>query len=72
MFAFIRVYFFSLIVLAAPVFAVTVQDEHGAFTLNKTPQRIVVLELSFADAQSARGQVASLNILQQQCVRLCV
>ncbi|MDT7462235.1 Fe(3+) dicitrate ABC transporter substrate-binding protein FecB [Citrobacter koseri] len=53
MFAFIRVYFFSLIVLAAPVFAVTVQDEHGAFTLNKTPQRIVVLELSFADALAA-------------------
>ncbi|MBD3720514.1 hypothetical protein IE988_28680 [Klebsiella pneumoniae] len=26
-------------------FAATVQDEHGTFTLDKTPQRIVVLEL---------------------------
>ncbi len=34
-------------------FAATVQDEHGTFTLDKTPQRIVVLELSFADALAA-------------------
>lgn len=34
-------------------FAATVQDEHGTFTLEKTPQRIVVLELSFADALAA-------------------
>ncbi|KXL21081.1 hypothetical protein AXH12_04605 [Escherichia coli] len=36
--------------LAGPVFAVTVQGEHGTFTLDKTPQRIVVLEFSFVDA----------------------
>ncbi|UJY28200.1 ABC transporter substrate-binding protein [Escherichia coli] len=34
-------------------FAAMVQDEHGTFTLEKTPQRIVVLELSFADALAA-------------------
>ncbi|MBK0096131.1 ABC transporter substrate-binding protein [Erwinia sp. S63] len=33
--------------------AVTVQDQHGTFTINKVPQRIVVLELSFADALAA-------------------
>ncbi|URG51887.1 Fe(3+) dicitrate ABC transporter substrate-binding protein FecB [Pectobacterium quasiaquaticum] len=33
--------------------AVTVQDEQGSFTLDTPPQRIVVLELSFADALAA-------------------
>ncbi|MCW7764418.1 Fe(3+) dicitrate ABC transporter substrate-binding protein FecB [Photorhabdus luminescens] len=33
--------------------AVTVQDEQGSFTLNTIPQRVVVLELSFADALAA-------------------
>lgn len=32
---------------------VTVQDEQGSFTLDKPPKRIVVLELSFADALAA-------------------
>lgn len=34
-------------------FITTVQDEHDTFTLEKTPQRIVVLELSFADVLAA-------------------
>lgn len=33
--------------------AVSVQDQHGTFTLDHVPQRIVVLELSFADALAA-------------------
>ncbi|MBS9422916.1 Fe(3+) dicitrate ABC transporter substrate-binding protein FecB [Photorhabdus caribbeanensis] len=33
--------------------AVTVQDEQGSFTLDTVPQRVVVLELSFADALAA-------------------
>ncbi|WP_058973845.1 Fe(3+) dicitrate ABC transporter substrate-binding protein [Type-D symbiont of Plautia stali] len=43
----------SLIVLASTAHAVTVQDQQGTFTLNTLPQRIVVLELSFADALAA-------------------
>ena len=53
MFSLVRLCIFSLLFLAGPVFAVTVQDEHGRFTLAKTPQRIVVLELSFVDALAA-------------------
>ncbi|AYA42570.1 ABC transporter substrate-binding protein [Xenorhabdus nematophila] len=53
MLPFIRIFFASLFVFASQSFATTVQDEHGTFTLNKTPQRIVVLELSFADALAA-------------------
>ncbi|MBZ6569046.1 ABC transporter substrate-binding protein [Klebsiella sp. JL973] len=53
MFSLVRLCIFSLLFLAGPVFAVTVQDEHGHFTLDKTPQRIVVLELSFVDALAA-------------------
>lgn len=53
MFSLVRLCIFSLLFLAGPVFAVTVQDEHGRFTLDKTPQRIVVLELSFVDALAA-------------------
>jgi len=53
MLAFIRLFFAGLLVLTSQAFAATVQDEHGAFTLDKTPQRIVVLELSFADALAA-------------------
>lgn len=33
--------------------AVSVQDQHGTFTLEYVPKRIVVLELSFADALAA-------------------
>lgn len=33
--------------------AITVQDEQGSFTLDTVPQRVVVLELSFADALAA-------------------
>ncbi|MBP2167274.1 iron complex transport system substrate-binding protein [Erwinia toletana] len=33
--------------------AVTVQDQQGSFTINSTPQRVVVLELSFVDALAA-------------------
>ncbi|WP_308563753.1 Fe(3+) dicitrate ABC transporter substrate-binding protein FecB [uncultured Klebsiella sp.] len=53
MFTLARRFLFSLLLLAGPVFAVTVQDEHGTFTLDKTPQRIVVLEFSFVDALAA-------------------
>ncbi|MDO6407480.1 Fe(3+) dicitrate ABC transporter substrate-binding protein [Pantoea phytobeneficialis] len=42
-----------LLALMGQASAVTVQDQHGTFTLNQTPQRIVVLELSFADALAA-------------------
>ncbi|MBJ9837725.1 Fe(3+) dicitrate ABC transporter substrate-binding protein FecB [Citrobacter freundii] len=44
---------FAALLLTGHAFAATVQDEHGTFTLDKTPQRIVVLELSFADALAA-------------------
>ncbi|STR39940.1 iron(III) dicitrate transport system periplasmic iron-binding protein FecB [Klebsiella michiganensis] len=47
MFSLVRLCIFSLLFLAGPLFAATVQDERGRFTLDKTPQRIVVLELSF-------------------------
>ncbi|MGL0876201.1 Fe(3+)-dicitrate ABC transporter substrate-binding protein FecB, partial [Klebsiella pneumoniae] len=50
MLAFIRFIFAGLLLVIGHAFAATVQDEHGTFTLDKTPQRIVVLELSFADA----------------------
>lgn len=53
MLAFKHIFFAGLLLIASPVFAVTVQDEHGTFSLEKTPQRIVVLELSFADALAA-------------------
>ncbi|EFD5057150.1 TPA: Fe(3+)-dicitrate ABC transporter substrate-binding protein FecB, partial [Escherichia coli] len=49
MLAFIRFLFAGLLLVISHAFAATVQDEHGTFTLEKTPQRIVVLELSFAD-----------------------
>ena len=44
---------FAALLLTGHAFAATVHDEHGTFTLDKTPQRIVVLELSFADALAA-------------------
>lgn len=53
MFTFYRSLFVSLLLVASHAFAATVQDENGTFTLDKTPQRIVVLELSFADALAA-------------------
>lgn len=53
MLAFIRFIFAGLLLVIGHAFAATVQDEHGTFTLDKTPQRIVVLELSFADALAA-------------------
>lgn len=53
MFTYIRTLFAGLLLVASHTFATTVQDEHGTFTLDKTPQRIVVLELSFADALAA-------------------
>jgi len=43
----------ALLMISSHAFAISVQDEHGTFTLDKTPQRIVVLELSFADALAA-------------------
>ncbi len=56
MLAFIRFLFAGLLLVISHAFAATVQDEHGTFTLEKTPQRIVVLELSFADALNRRGR----------------
>lgn len=53
MLAILRLVFAALLALGGPVFAVTVEDLQGQFTLAKTPQRIVVLELSFADALAA-------------------
>ena len=53
MFTPLRTLFAALLLIAGHAFAVTVQDERGTFTLDKTPQRIVVLELSFADALAA-------------------
>lgn len=55
MLAFIRFLFAGLLLVISHAFAATVQDEHGTFTLEKTPQRIVV-ELSFADALKRRGR----------------
>lgn len=42
-----------LLAILAPAQAVTVDDQQGRFTLNGTPQRVVVLELSFVDALAA-------------------
>ena len=53
MLAILRLVFATLLALGGPAFAVTVEDLQGQFTLAKTPQRIVVLELSFADALAA-------------------
>ena len=53
MFTPLRTLFAALLLLSGHLFAATVHDEHGTFTLDKTPQRIVVLELSFADALAA-------------------
>lgn len=53
MFTFYRSLVAGLLLVTSQAFAVTVQDEHGAFTLDTPPQRIVVLELSFADALAA-------------------
>jgi iron complex transport system substrate-binding protein len=53
MLAILRLVFATLLALGGPAFAVTVEDLQGQFTLDKTPQRIVVLELSFADALAA-------------------
>jgi iron complex transport system substrate-binding protein len=53
MFTFLRALFAGLLLVLSQAFAATVQDEHGTFTLDKVPQRIVVLELSFADALAA-------------------
>lgn len=49
----LRTLFAGLMLLASQAIAATVQDEQGTFTLDNTPQRIVVLELSFADALAA-------------------
>lgn len=49
----LRTLFTGLMLITSHAFAATVQDEQGTFTLNNTPQRIVVLELSFADALAA-------------------
>ena len=47
------------LVLAAFSFAahaaVTVKDEHGELTLDKTPARVVALEFSFVDALANIG-----------------
>ena len=53
MFTFLRALFAGLLLVSSQAFAATVQDEHGTFTLDNVPQRIVVLELSFADALAA-------------------
>ncbi|WP_148250429.1 Fe(3+) dicitrate ABC transporter substrate-binding protein [Raoultella terrigena] len=53
MLAILRLVFAALLALGGPAFAMTVEDLQGQFTLAKTPQRIVVLELSFADALAA-------------------
>lgn len=44
---------FAALLLTSHTFAATIHDEHGTFTLDKTPQRIVILELSFTDALAA-------------------
>lgn len=43
----------ALLVAASSASAVTVQDSSGTFTLDRAPQRVVVLELSFVDALAA-------------------
>lgn len=47
--------FCTLLSIVPAAHAVTVQDSNGPFTLDKTPQRVVVLELSFVDALAAVG-----------------
>ncbi|WP_448512294.1 Fe(3+) dicitrate ABC transporter substrate-binding protein FecB [Photorhabdus laumondii] len=53
--ALLRITFIALLFFTSlpHAIAVTVQDEQGSFTLNTVPQRVVVLELSFADALAA-------------------
>lgn len=56
MLAFIRFLFAGLLLVISHAFAATVQDEHGTFTLEKTPQRIVVLELYVRRCAGRRGR----------------
>lgn len=49
----IRTLLLALLFSASQVQAVTVKDEKGDFTLAQSPSRVVVLELSFADALAA-------------------
>lgn len=49
----IRTLLLALLFSASQVQAVTVKDEKGDFTLQYVPARVVVLELSFADALAA-------------------
>jgi ferric citrate transport system substrate-binding protein len=42
-----------LFLVSTFTFAVTVTDQHGEFSIDKVPKRIVVLEFSFADALAA-------------------
>ena len=67
MLAILRLVFAALLAFGGPACAVTVEDLQGQFTLDKTPQRIVVLELSFADALAAVDAVegAVLPLLPQ-------
>ncbi|MVT02173.1 Fe(3+)-dicitrate ABC transporter substrate-binding protein FecB [Enterobacter sp. 10-1] len=53
MLAILRFLFAAQLALSGAAFAVTVEDQQGRFTLDTPPQRIVVLELSFADALAA-------------------
>lgn len=55
MFLWIRIVFTAVLLIGGltRVWAVSVQDEQGNFTLNNVPQRVVVLELSFVDALAA-------------------
>ena len=53
MFILIRTLLLALLFSASQVQAVTVKDEKGDFTLAQSPSRVVVLELSFADALAA-------------------
>ena len=47
--------FIVFLVVSTFANAVTVQDEKGTFSIDYTPQRIVVLEYSFADALASVG-----------------
>ncbi|RVU84649.1 Fe(3+)-dicitrate ABC transporter substrate-binding protein FecB [Leucothrix sargassi] len=53
----IKVLLLSFVALAIPaqLLAVEVTDEKGTFSISETPERIVVLEFSFADALAAVG-----------------
>lgn len=53
MFILIRTLLLALLFSASQVQAVTVKDEKGDVTLAQSPSRVVVLELSFADALAA-------------------